>query len=122
MFGDVQFAGRIEETADDENERNKRPGNLLFPWRQMLFQKIVESKEFDKFQGKPGATKNFFIFDANAIGVDFDPFGFDGVLIEELGLNEFRFIFSFGGLLDFLTGRLLELAKVGDNTVPGLRL
>ena len=52
-------------------------------------------------------------------GVDFAPLGFDGVLIEELGLYEFRFVFSFGGLLDTLTGRFLELAKVGDNTVSG---
>ena len=54
------------------------------------------------------------------MGVDFDPFGFDGVFIEELGLYEFRFVFSFGGLLDSLTGRLLELAEVGDNTVSWL--
>jgi len=47
--------------------------------------KIIESEPFDEFQDKVRDRRTPFCFDTNAIGVDCDPFGFDGVLIEELG-------------------------------------
>ena len=53
MFGDVQFARKMEQSADHKNERNQMPGDMLFALLMLLFEKFVESEQLDQLQGEP---------------------------------------------------------------------
>jgi len=98
---------------------------MLFARRKRLLQKIIEAEQLDKLQCKPGTAEGFFIFDANAACVDFNPLDIESVVewivvewivVEQSGLNELRFalvigwglafrcVFFFGDPLDAATG------------------
>ena len=83
---------------------------MLFVRRKMLFQKIIEAEQLDELQCKPGTAEGFFIFDANAACVDFNPLGFELIvvelivvelivveliIVEQSGLNELRIAFGY---------------------------
>ena len=43
----------------------------------MLLQKIIKAEQLDEVQREPVTAERFFIFNANSVGVDFDPLGFE---------------------------------------------
>ena len=113
-----------------------------FARRKRLLQKIIEAEQLDKLQRKPRTAKGFFVLNANAACVDFNPLGFELIVVEwivvelivveQSGLNELRFafvigwalafrcifpfddlpIFPFGELLDAATGTVFQLTEI----------
>ena len=81
----------------------------------MLFQKIVEAEQLDELQGEPGAAEGFFVLDANAVDIDFDPFGLRFAVVEEFCLNPIGLVFVFGGLLDAFPFGFFQLTEIGDD-------
>ena len=95
-----------------------------------MLQKIIEAEQLDELQCKPGTAEGFFIFDANAACVDFNPLDIESVVewivvewvvvewvvvewvvvewvvvewvvVEQAGLYELRFALVIGCVLAF---------------------
>ena len=84
----------------------------------LLFEKIIESKQLDQLQRQPRSAERFFVFDANCVGIDLNPFRLKFTIVEQFCLHELGRAFAFGDVLDAFAFRLCELAQIRDDTLP----
>ena len=93
------------------------PGYILFALLMLLLQEIIKPEQLDQLQREPGSAKCFFVFNANGVGVDFNPLGLKFVIVEKFRLHKFRLAFAFGDFGDAFAFWFFELAQVRNNTL-----
>ena len=72
VFGDMEFARRLAEPRDDQDQRRQRPGNMLLSRRQRPLQELVQSESLDEFQGQPRTAELPAVLDPYSRAVDLD--------------------------------------------------
>jgi hypothetical protein len=116
VFGDVQFARRLAEPRDDQDQRRQRPGNMLLSRRQRAFQKRVQSELLDEFQRQPRTAELPAVLDPDARAIDLDEARFGSGLREQVALPRGRM--GIGSLLHAQPAGLVHQAQVGHRTLP----
>ena len=113
MLGDVQFARRLAEAAEDQHQGHQRPGDFFAAVGKRAVEKVLQSQLLDKLQSQPRPAEVAAVFHAHALDIDFDPVG--PRVVEELLLAGFRV--AFGGVLDAQPMRFIELSEIGDDAL-----
>ena len=108
MLGDMQFARRFAEAAEDQHQGHQRPGDFFAAVGKRAVEKVLQAQLFDKLQSQPRPAEVAAVFDAHAFDIDFDPVG--PRVVEELFLAGFRV--AFGGVLDAQPMGLIELSEI----------
>ena len=107
MLGDVQFARRIAEAAEDQHQGHQRPGDFFAAGGKRAVEEVLQAQLFDKLQSQPRPAEVAAVFHAHALDIDFDPLGPD--VVEESFLARLRL--AFGRLLDAQPMRFIELSR-----------
>ncbi len=113
MLGDVQFARRLAEAAEDQHQGHQRPGDFFAAVGKRAVEKVLQAQLLDKLQSQPRPAEVAAVFHAHAFDIDFDPVG--PRVVEELFLAGFRV--AFGGVLDAQPMRFIELPEIGDDAL-----
>ncbi len=96
MLGDMQFARRLAEAAEDQHQGHQRPGDFFAAVGKRAVEKVLQAQLFDKRQSQPRPAEIAAVLDAHAFNIDFDPVG--ASVVEELFLLSVWV--AFGGVLD----------------------
>src|SRR5208282_1989546 len=78
VLGQVQFAGRFTQPAENQNHGHCRPRNFLASIRQSLFQEAIQFQPAQQRSSQPRATEFPAAFHAHALNIDFHPSWFRG--------------------------------------------
>ena len=111
MLGDVQFARRLAEAAEDQHQGHQRPGDFFAAVGNRAVEKVLQAQLFDELQAQPRPAEVAAIFHAHAFDIDFDPVR--PRVVEELFLASFRV--AFGGVLHAQPMGFIELSEIGDD-------
>ena len=114
MFGDVQFARRIAEAAEDQDQGHQRPGDFFAAGGNRAVEKVLQAQLLDELQSQPRPAEVAAVFDAHALDIDFDPLR--PHVVEEPLLAGLRV--AFGRVLDAQPLRFVELSEIGDDPLP----
>jgi len=112
MFGDMQLARGLAQSAEHQHGRHHRPRDIFAAAGDRVGEKLVEAQKLHQLQTQPRPAELSAAFDAHAVDVDFRIGRLD--VAEELALTITR---SCGRLADAFASSLVALAHVGDNAL-----
>ena len=75
MLGNIQFAGRIAESAENQHQGHQGPRNLLIATRHGLGEKLLQSQCLDQLQTQPGAAEVATVLHPHTFYINLDPLG-----------------------------------------------
>ena len=116
MLGDVKFARRLAQPADDQDQGRQPPGNVFLARGQSTLQEFVQPQFLDQFQRHPGPAELPAVLDPHARAVDLDVPRLGRRWRKQFALAIGRL--GIGRLLDAEPARLVHQPEVSDRALP----